>query len=255
MVMSEFMNTFPITKIVTHSPGLRSLYFEVPFGGQCNPGQFINLWIPGVDEKPFSVSAVYGDTIELSVKEVGTFTCRLMKCSEGDYLGVRGPFGSDFVIKDGALLIGGGIGVAPLRFLAMRMEKLAIDHAVVVGAHTKNDIIFPDWFEEIGATIVTEDGSAGESGLATDCFERMLAEKEICCVFGSGPEDMLIALKQKAEEHNLDYQLSLERYIKCGIGICGSCCMEDSGLRICVEGPVLGPDELQDFGKRIESEK
>ena len=245
--MSEFMQTFPITKMIEHSPGLRSFYFDVPFAGDIHPGQFVNLWIPKVDEKPFSVSAVSGETIELTVKEVGPFTAELMECREGDLLGVRGPFGSGFVIKDDALLIGGGIGAAPLRFLAMEMEKLGVDYTLVVGARTKNDIIFPGWLQEIGAILVSEDGSIGDRGLAADCLEEILEGKKIRCIFASGPEEMLLAVKTKAEAHMLDYQLCFERYIKCGIGICGSCCMEDSGLRICVEGPVLGPDELKDF--------
>jgi dihydroorotate dehydrogenase electron transfer subunit len=242
--MSEFMNTYPITKIIEHSPRLKSYYFEAPFAGECNPGQFANLWLPKVDEKPFSISAVFGDSIEFSVKEVGPFTERLMDCREGDYLGVRGPFGRNYVMEDRGLLIGGGIGVAPLRFLALQMEKLGIDHTVVVGGRTKNDIIFRGWFEEAGAFLVTEDGSAGDRGLATDYLERIVAEKKTKCVYASGPEEMLLRVKRKAEEHGLDYQLCFERYIKCGIGICGSCCMEDSGKRICVEGPVLGPEDL-----------
>ncbi len=130
------MRTFKVVRVVEHTPLLKSFYVEAPFAAE--PGQFVNLWIPGVDEKPFSISDLAGGLLELSVKAVGSFTHRLMAVRVGDWLGIRGPLGRAFRLEDDSVLVGGGIGFAPLRFLARRLRDAGLRHRAVRGrAHSQ----------------------------------------------------------------------------------------------------------------------
>jgi dihydroorotate dehydrogenase electron transfer subunit len=235
------MHTYPVVRVVEHGPFLKSFYFQKHF--HAEPGQFVNLWIPGVDEKPFSISDMDGELMELSVKAVGPFSRKLMEAKVGDWLGIRGPFGKGFSLERDSIVVGGGIGIAPLRFLRRRLEEKGLKHRVLWGLRTKADLIFP---EELGrgAELMSEDGSVGGKGLVTERLEQMLERERPQLIYGAGPEPMLLAVLRIAEQRGIPYQLSFERYMKCGIGICGQCCMDGSGIRLCVEGPVLGPSEV-----------
>ncbi|MBI5543250.1 MAG: hypothetical protein HY901_05140 [Deltaproteobacteria bacterium] len=124
------MRTLRVLEVVEHGPGLKSLYFEQPF--EAEPGQFVNVWIPGVDEKPFSISDLSGGRLELSVKAYGAFSSRLLEARPGDYLGIRGPFGHGFRLESDAVLVAGGIGLAPIRFLSHRLTARGMAHRVVI---------------------------------------------------------------------------------------------------------------------------
>lgn len=242
--MSDLMQTFPVKKVIEHSATVKSFYFEQPFSAQ--PGQFVNLWIPGVDEKPFSVSALRGGLLEISVKQYGPFTHALMNKKAGDYLGLRGPFGRGFSLQDNALLIGGGIGMAPLRFLADRLHAAGLAFTSLLGAVSEREIIFARDFENISKCyFTTDDGSKGRQGLIVDPLREILEKESIEFIYAAGPEIMFVAVRKIAEELNLPYEFCMERYMKCGIGICGQCVLDDSGIRVCKEGPVLNQHDLQ----------
>ncbi len=241
--MSEKMSTYPIRRVIEHSPGLKSFYFYQDF--DAVPGQFIELWIPGVDEKPFSISDLSDGLLEISVKAVGPFTERIMSCDLGDYLGVRGPFGRGFKIVDNALLVGGGIGAAPLRFLARVLAREEKEFVFLVGAKSKEDVIFSRELSKYRFYCTTEDGSFGRPGLVTEEMERIMAKDSFACIYASGPEAMLIRVMEMAEARSVPFQISFERYMKCGIGLCGQCCMDGSGIRLCVDGPVLTQDAVR----------
>lgn len=234
------MRTLKVLEVVAHAPGLKSLYFEKPF--EAGPGQFVNLWIPGVDEKPFSVSDLTATRMEVSVKAYGAFSTRLMETKAGELLGVRGPFGQGFELEPDGLLVAGGIGLAPVRFLAKRLAAAGLAHRTVVGVRSTSDLIFPA--EYAGADLMSEDGSVGGKGLVTARVEAMLAERRPKVVYGAGPEKMLLAVRDLADRFDVPYQLSMERYMKCGFGLCGQCCMDGEGLRVCCEGPVFDREDL-----------
>lgn len=234
------MRTLKVLEVVAHAPGLKSLYFEKPF--EVQPGQFVNLWVPGVDEKPFSVSDLTGSRMEISVKAYGPFSTRLLETKAGEFLGVRGPFGQGFRLEPDGILVAGGIGLAPVRFLAKRLAVAGLAYRTVVGVRSKADLIFPA--EHAGADLMSEDGSVGGKGLVTARLEAMLAERRPRVVYGAGPEKMLLAVRDLADRFEVPYQLSLERYMKCGFGLCGQCCMDGEGLRVCCEGPVFGREDL-----------
>ena len=247
---SHAMRSLPIQQVATHSAELKSFLFEQTF--EAEPGQFVMLWIPGLDEKPFSVSDVREGKIEITAKAVGPFSRALMECRPGDRLGLRGPFGRGFRPRGRGLVVGGGMGIAPLRYLVHRLARDRASFRVALGARTASEMMFVGDFSKCGAEFATDDGTLGRQSLVTGLAARLCAEETFDVIYGCGPEPMLVALKKLADERGIDCQLSLERHMKCGIGVCGSCCVDGSGICICREGPVLDKaelDQVADFGR------
>jgi dihydroorotate dehydrogenase electron transfer subunit len=203
----------------------------------AQPGQFVMVWLPGLNEKPFSL--VDDDPVTLAVANVGPFSARLHELKAGELLWLRGPFGHGFEIEgQKALLVGGGYGVAPLAFLARRAGEIRRKIAVI-GAATGAELFFEDRLAEAGCevTMVTEDCSAGEAGLCTDVAEKLLRDEAFDVIYGCGPEAMLDRLEELCVELVVPGQFSKEAYMRCGMGVCGSC--ERDGLLVCRDGPVF----------------
>jgi len=203
----------------------------------AQPGQFVMVWLPGLDEKPFSL--VSDDPVTLAISRVGPFSARLHELTVGDRLWLRGPLGRPFdLVGERLLLVAGGYGAAPLAFLAARATQ-AQRKVAVIGAATRGDLLFQDRFTDAGCEVVpvTEDCSVGEGGLCTDVAERLLREETFDAVYGCGPEGMLEKLEQLCIELGIPGQLSKEAYMRCGMGVCGSC--ERKGLLVCRDGPVF----------------
>lgn len=213
---------------------------------EAQPGQFVMVWLPGIDEKPFSLSYDDGFTF----KEVGSFTKELSKLKRGDTLNIRGPYGRGFPFRHKPLtVIAGGMGGAPLNLLVEKAfwsdDYPFSDITILYGGKTKNDILFWDEIEHAGGRdilrIATEDGSLGHKGLVTDLIEPDKNQMYAVC----GPERMLKAVAEKIyskTKNAEDIHLCLERYMKCGEGICGTCSCD--GYRVCRDGPVFSYAEL-----------
>ncbi len=237
-----------IEDVIVHHEALKTFVLEAPF--PVAPGQFIMLWLPGVDEKPFSPSLVTqrwrlrAGRIEVTARAVGPFTRALMACRPGQTVGIRGPFGQGFSLEPCSLLVGGGMGIAPLRYLADALDSNGLPFQAMLGARTAADLLFVDWFQRRSASFYTDDGSAGVSGPVTQSLDVELESGQFRAVCACGPEPMLLAVKKACETHSIPYQLAFERYMKCGIGLCGQCCMDGTGIRVCKEGPVLTAREL-----------
>lgn len=243
--MSDTMKTYPVVDVKTHHPEMRSYYFS-QIDDHIQPGQFFNLWLPGVDEKPFSVSDVYQGMMEITVKAVGSFTRAFMAVKRGDLVGIRGPFGKGFTMHQHALLIGGGMGIVPLRYLARKLREKGFHFEVILGGRTEKDIPFITEFSEWApTTYVTEDGSMGYQGLVTQYIRDIIGRSKLSHIYSSGPEGMLVRVMEETSAQGLDYEISFERYMKCGIGICGQCVVDGSGIRLCKEGPVLNREEAE----------
>ncbi|MBT5022219.1 dihydroorotate dehydrogenase electron transfer subunit [Candidatus Woesearchaeota archaeon] len=232
-----------IEKIIELSDEYRSFVLDRHF--DTLPGQFCMVWIPGFDEKPFSFS----DSNELTVKKVGPFTEELFNISKKNHLQIRGPYGSSFP-NNTRTVVGGGCGIAPLKFVVNKYLEIK---NIILGGKNKSDLLFLDFFEnEIGSelTTFTEDGSHGLKGIVTDIDYFGKPNYAVC-----GPEKMIQAVGNKINLPNKTF-VSLERYMKCAVGLCGACSM--SGYRVCVDGPVLRYDLIKDsshFGKlhRVKS--
>ncbi|MEJ2209223.1 MAG: dihydroorotate dehydrogenase electron transfer subunit [Anaerolineae bacterium] len=221
---------------------------------EAGPGQFVMAWLPGVDEKPFSLVAAR--PVTLAVARVGPFTEQVFRLGVGDRLWIRGPLGRPFRLPErggrdeeaGLLLVGGGYGVAPMHFLARRARAAGWPVTVVVGARTAADVVYVDRFRALGARVVvtTDDGSLGERGLAPDAARRLLGEEAYCAVYACGPEPMLAALEALARAQGIAGQLSYERYMRCGLGVCGSCARQ--GWLVCRDGPVRDIEQASSQG-------
>ncbi len=218
---------------------IKTLFFDESLN--VDPGQFMMVWIPSLGEKPFSLS--YRDAF--TVKEVGSFTQKLGSLKIGDKIGIRGPYGHGFSLKEGkVLIIGGGIGVAPLRLLG---ESLKARVFSILGFRTKQEVFLASEFKRFGQTVIlTDDGSYGQKGTPP----HYIKDKEVSSYdyyYACGPEPMM---KKVLEIMDIPGEYSLERYMKCGLGICGACSF--GPFRVCKDGPVLKSSKLKDipdFGK------
>ena len=205
---------------------------------QAEPGQFLMAWLPRFDEKPFSL--VDADPVTITVAAVGPFTRLLHRLHSGGQVWLRGPFGHGFVASGRRLLgVGGGYGVAPLSFLARRLAAAGQAMTMVVGARTAADLLFVDRLRSEAAEVrlTTEDGSAGTQGLVTAEVAPLLASGAFDGLVACGPHGMLAALSSLAQSYGVPAQLSWEAYMRCGMGLCGSC--EHEGRLLCLDGPVL----------------
>jgi dihydroorotate dehydrogenase electron transfer subunit len=239
--MTELPEFVRIKKIVQENPYVKTFFFDKKIDSE--PGQFVMVWIPGIDEKPFSLSYV-GKETGITVEEKGKFTKTLFRMKENDMIGIRGPYGRGFTPKENACVVAGGCGVAPLSTLIENLKNPVI----IIGARSKDRLLFKNRFPE--ARITTDDGSSGEKGFTTDILERVLERKRFGVVYTCGPEIMMRKVFDLCEKNGVECQASLERFMKCGFGVCGQC--EINGFRVCKEGPVFSSKELRemnDFGK------
>jgi len=239
----------PITYIIVENPSTKTFVLDdaIP---RATPGQFVMLWIPGIDEKPFAIVA--REPLTLTVAAVGPFSRALHAMNVGDRVGWRGPFGRGFDLNGAgdALLIGGGYGVAALCFAASELRKQTVEITVAMGGRSAPDLLFEDRLRALGVRVelATEDGSRGVRGLVTDATQDALTRATR--IFACGPEAMLVAVMKLALAKNIAAQLSVERYMKCGFGICGQCAL--SGKLVCMDGPVFTAPELAqlpEFGR------
>lgn len=213
----------------------RTLFLDRAF--DVRPGQFVMAWVPGESEKPFSLSYENAFT----VKNLGWYSEGLIGLKAGDSVWLRGPYGTSFPLGEGAVLLGGGVGIAALLILAKRADRPTI----LLGGRTAHDILFLDEFERAGTVhVATEDGSLGTRGLITDLLPRAGSYYCVC-----GPDKMMAALKPLLPPDQAYF--SLERYMKCAVGLCGQCTC--NGYRVCTDGPVfdgITAREMTDIGFR-----
>jgi dihydroorotate dehydrogenase electron transfer subunit len=225
-----------IGRVIAESAKVKTFIIEASL--EAEPGQFVMVWLPRVDEKPFSLADA--DPLTLTVARVGPFTSEMHKLRAGGRLWFRGPLGRGFeLVGENLLLVGGGYGVAPLAFLARRAREAGREVTAVIGAQSKDDLIFESRFAKLGCRVVaaTEDGSAGVRGLAACVADDLLSCGDFDAVYACGPEAMLDSLAEMCIGRCVLCQLSRESYMRCGLGICGSC--QRDGMLVCRDGPVF----------------
>jgi len=240
-----------IVRIERETPLVKTFVFDSDIDAQ--PGQFIMLWVPSVDEKPMSIAGMRPLTV--SVAKVGPMTTALHALKVGDIVGWRGPFGRPYTLKrdQHALLVAGGYGSAPLYVLAKQALAYGMDVTVAIGAREGDELLYADKFAELDVRLLmsTNDGSRGVQGFVTHAIASTQFGGAGCVtVYACGPEPMLVALHTLCRARGWDGQLSVERYMKCGFGICGQCALDD--LLVCLDGPVMTLDQLEgcaEFGK------
>ncbi len=205
------------------------------------PGQFIMVWVPGVGEIPLSLSTIKGRRKSITVKRYGIVSQALLKYKPGDRIFLRGPYGTGFTLtEERNLIIGGGSGMAALR-------PLINDKSFgMVSAKTGDELLFTHEFKENSIMIMTDDGSSGLKGFPSDYLESVDID-QFARIYACGPELMLKALYHKLKDSRPDAEFSMERIMKCGIGICDSCSID--GRQICVDGPVVRVGEINPDGE------
>ena len=238
-----------IEKVIDETPTVRTLVFSDDLLSTVLPGQFAMVWIPGVNELPMSVmiSQEKGKAA-FTVRQHGMASTALYNLSVGKLIGVRGPYGNHFDIKEGKLLlVGGGTGLVPLLRL-LKFIKTTDDVTVLIGAKTKNEVFFEKLANELleknnhKVIVVTEDGTYGKKGLVTEIMEELVQTIAFNAVYTCGPELMMYKVVQLATPKGIFVQASLERMMKCGIGICGSCCVGED--LVCRDGTIFDGKHL-----------
>lgn len=232
-----------ITSVETENDIVKTLTLGIKMA--ATPGQFVMLWLPGFGEKPFSLAGASPLTISVGAR--GPFSNRLCSLKKGGKVWVRGPYGRGFELSGKKiLLVGGGYGFAPLRFLASEAAKKKISATAVCGARSKGLLMKPAVCKTI---FTTDDGSFGIKGNVLEAMGQLLAKEKFDTVYTCGPEKMMGAVARLAKKHRSGCQLLLERYMKCGIGVCGHCACGDR--LVCFDGPRFGYEMLDnpEFGK------
>ncbi len=266
------IKTIKVHKIIDECEGVKTFVFNMKddhIESYVNPkpGQFVMVWVPGIDEIPMSISDCDDNgNWAVTVKKVGECTNAMYNLKIGDYIGIRGPLGNYFKVSaeksKEIFIIGGGIGMAPLKFLSTELTKRSIKHIIIEGAKINTDLMYIEYFKESTANrsqihYCTDDGSYGIKGVASDIFRRIIkefSENELqnLIIYSCGPELMLFKLFQLCQEYNIEFYASLERIMRCGCGLCGLCALDPLGLLVCKDGPIFDLNTLkkvEDFGK------
>ena len=248
-----------IEETIAETPTVKTLVFKDSLSYSAKPGQFLMLWIPRVEELPMSVMINSKEGYAaVTIRKFGFGSTALFDRKKGDLIGLRGPYGNKFTIRKNykkILMIGGGTGLVPLLRLASYTNKKKIKSTIVMGARTRQEVFFEKLtrkiIDETGSLLVvcTDDGSYGIKGSTVSVMSKLVRDDTFDCVYTCGPELMMKRVVELSNQNSLPVQASLERYMKCGIGICGSCCL-DSSL-VCQDGTVFNEKQLSkmlDFG-------
>ena len=220
---------------------------------QMLPGQFAEVRVDGSAttflRRPISICNVDAKQNELwlLVAVVGEGTRWMATLKQGDQLNCVLPLGNGFSSTrvNRPLLIGGGVGVAPLLYLGAQIQQSGIQPTFLLGARKDTDLLLLDEFSKYGRVLVTtEDGSAGERGFVTQ--HSVLAEEHFDSIMTCGPTPMMKAVARYAHEKDIYCEASLENLMACGLGAC-LCCVEKTkkgNLCVCKDGPVFNTEEL-----------
>ncbi len=231
-------------------PGFATISFNHPI--KFNPGQFIMLWIPGLDEKPYTLSHVSENRFSITIEKKGVFSSRAVSLQKGDLVGIRGPFGNGFYLpeKDEKIaVVAGGCGMAPIAPLIH--EIINIKHydlknmTLIQGAKSREYLLYKNRFK-FDREFCTDDGSMGHCGFVTDLLEKKITLGHgFDHVYACGPEVMMHRVFEICEKNRIHCQVSLERYMRCGFGLCGACVCADQV--VCKDGPVFGSEKLKNM--------
>lgn len=221
---------------------------------EIKAGQFVQVRVDDAQHtylrRPISIHDVdyQNRTITLLVQRVGEGSNKIADTELNDTLNIIYPLGNGFTIPEknqNAILVGGGIGIAPLYYLGKMLKEKGIEPQFLLGGRSKSDLIMLEDFEAVGKVyITTNDGSLGEEGFVTQ--HSIWKEKKFDMIYTCGPKPMMMALTKMARENNIDCEVSLENLMACGLGAC-LCCVENTiegHVCVCKEGPVININKL-----------
>ncbi|MEA4925543.1 MAG: dihydroorotate dehydrogenase electron transfer subunit [Syntrophomonadaceae bacterium] len=229
--------------------------------GLCRPGQFLHVKPGGTDDpllrRPLSIyDAVAGSgRISLLYQVVGKGTGLLTDVKVNDTIDLMGPLGRGFTLPDrpeNIVLVGGGVGIAPLLYLGRVLRERQCQVKVLGGAGTAAQLVAEERFQALRIEFITAtlDGSAGIKGLVVDLLDSPDLTAGIDRVYTCGPEPMMAAVAGWARARNIWGEVSLEEHMACGVGACLGCARklkhQDEGyVKVCKDGPVFNFDEIE----------
>jgi len=254
-----------IEDIITETPNIKTFVLRPDKPVEFGTGQFVQLWVPGLGEAPFtpSSSPEIKDTMELTVMDVGSVTSALHQVKPNDTVGLRGPYGKGYSLEEfegkEILIVGGGVGLAPLRSLLLalfvnldRYKKVLLRY----GARTPQDLLYKkelkEWakLKKVGVRITVDAGDKrwrGHVGLVTTILEKIPVELKNSIAVVCGPPIMMKFVTFKLLDFGYkpkDIYLSMEKNMSCGIGKCGHCRL--GRFYVCQDGPVFTYDKIMD---------
>lgn len=219
------------------------------------PGQFVQVRVDGSPStylrRPISIHDVdvHKKEISLLVQKVGAGTRHLAEVPVGDLINIILPLGHGFTIPqpgENVLLVGGGIGIAPLYYFAKVLNDNGVRPVLLLGGRTSADLLRLEDYQQLGETfLTTEDGSLGERGFVT--MHSLWQQRQLDKIFVCGPKPMMKAVAALAKEKDVWCEVSLENLMACGLGAC-LCCVEDTvdgHVCVCKEGPVFNVRRLK----------
>ncbi len=225
-------------------PGIMRMRLAGETSAFAAPGQFLNIKLDGLYlRRPISLCDLDGDTMTIIYKVVGHGTEAMAKMQPGTELDILTGLGNGYDLSEGTkpILLGGGVGVPPMYYLAKKLIEKGCEVTAVLGFNKKDEIFYEDEFKALGVkTIVTTaDGSHGTKGFVTDA----MADVDYDYFYACGPEPMLRAVFKASRTSG---QMSFEKRMGCGFGACMGCsCKTITGYkRICKEGPVMRKEEI-----------
>lgn len=222
---------------------------------EMHPGQFVQVHIDDSPStylrRPISVNMVDYERNEilLLVAAIGEGTRHLVRKKPGEKVNCLLPLGNSFTMprstNERVLLVGGGVGIAPMLFLGKRLVEMGVRPSFLLGARTADELLEKDMFSKLGDLyLTTEDGSEGEKGYVTN--HSILKEKQFDRIATCGPKPMMMSVARYAKQNDIACEVSLENDMACGLGAC-LCCVEDTTdghICVCTEGPVLNIKKL-----------
>ena len=220
-----------------------------------SPGQFVHMKLNAFDQhilrRPFSIYYTQKDLgiIAILYQVVGKGTAFLRNAQPGDVFSILAPLGNTWPKSFGkSLLVGGGVGAAPLYMLAQTLSETSCDFEVVLGARNADALVTKDAYEQLGMPlhIATDDGSVGLKGFATLPVEKLLQEQDFSTIYCCGPEPFMKAIAQLAHTYKTNCYISTEKRMACGIGACLSCVVDlpQGKVRSCIDGPIFNTQEI-----------
>ncbi len=258
-----------VTRSEDAAPGVGLLAFESPaIASGYRPGTFVHLKTGDAStllRRPFSIARARGNEIVLLYRIIGTGTEWMRARRPGDLVDSMGPLGTPFELRLGVkrtLLVGGGLGIAPLLGLAetLRARGSTGPREALLGVRSEGDVFgdaLTEGVEGLTWSLATDDGTAGFAGNAVGLLEQRLDELSAAgegpddlAVYAAGPEPMLEACARLCLPRNLDLQVSMEAHMACGVGACRACgivpWVDESRIqgRVCKEGPVFDAREI-----------
>ncbi|MBE0447168.1 MAG: dihydroorotate dehydrogenase electron transfer subunit [Actinobacteria bacterium] len=238
-------------------PGVFSLTIVSPvISENAKPGQFVHIACNQggnfILRRPFSIHRIVpGKAFEILFRVVGRGTEALSRVKVYDILDVIGPLGNGFKYSEritSALLVAGGLGLAPLLYLAEELTNEQVKFYPMLGAQTKTKLLRYIDFKRIGKKtyVATDDGSSGHNGTVADLLNRTIHYIRPEIIYACGPEPMLRKVAQTADEFGVKCQVSLETKMACGVGVCLGCaCVTRQGYKmVCKDGPVFDARDI-----------